>query len=219
MNYQSCLSQREELAAFMCRLYRQKLTTCSGGNLSMRLDDKHVIITPSSLDKACITADQIGLMTIDGENLTPHLKPSIETGMHLLAYKARPDIKAVVHAHPVTATSFAAMDKEININLTGEAFVVILKIAYAPYILMGTEELAQAVASCLKDANVVVMKNHGITTVAPSLLSAFDKLEVLEAAAQMTLNTHIMGGTRPLDQTALQELLDWRNGTLPAKKK
>ncbi len=217
MKYTDCLKEREELAAFMRRLYTQKLTTCSGGNLSMRLDEKHVIITPSSLDKALITADQIGLMTLDGENLTPHLKPSIETGMHLNAYKVRPDIKAVVHAHPVTATSFAAMDEEININLTGEAYVVVLKIAYAPYILMGTEELADSVAEALVDSNVVVMKNHGITTVGPTLLSAFDKLEVLEGAAQMTLNTKIMNSVRPMTKENLEELVHWRNGTLPKK--
>lgn len=217
MTYESCLKEREELAALMRRLYTQKLTTCSGGNLSMRLDEKHIIITPSSLDKALITTDQIGLMTLDGENLTPHLKPSIETGMHINAYKARPDIKAVVHAHPVTATSFAAMDKEININLTGEAYVVILKIAYAPYILMGTEELAKVVADKLKDSNVVIMKNHGITTVGPTLLSAFDKMEVLEGAAQMTLNAQIMNSVRPMSQENLEELLQWRNGTLKKK--
>ena len=217
MTYESCLKEREELAALMRRLYTQKLTTCSGGNLSMRLDEKHIIITPSSLDKALITTDQIGLMTLEGENLTPHLKPSIETGMHINAYKARPDIKAVVHAHPVTATSFAAMDKEININLTGEAYVVILKITYVPYILMGTEELAEVVADKLKDSNVVIMKNHGITTVGPTLLSAFDKMEVLEGAAQMTLNAQIMNSIRPMSQENLEELLQWRNGTLKKK--
>lgn len=212
--YESCIKEREELAAFMRRLYTQKLTTCSGGNLSMRLDDQHVIITPSGLDKALITAEQIGLMTIDGENLTPTLKPSIEAGMHLAAYHMRSDITAIVHAHPVTASSFAAMDKEINIHLTGEAFVVILKVAYAPYVLMGTDGLADAVAKSLQDANVVVMKNHGITTVGPTLLSAFDKLEVLEAAAQMTLNTHIINSTSAMSKENIEELVQWRNGTL-----
>lgn len=214
MNYQSCIKEREELAFFMRRLYQQKLTTCSGGNLSMRLDEKHIIITPSSLDKGVIKAEEIGLMTIDGENLTPHLKPSIESNMHLNAYKARSDIKAIIHAHPVTATSFSAMDREINIALTGEANVVILKVSYAPYILMGTENLSKAVANSLKESNVVIMKNHGVTTVGETLLSAFDKMEVLEAAAQMTLNINIMGGMRALTKEELQELKDWKEGKL-----
>lgn len=211
MKYEECLEQREELAFYMRRLYKQKLTTCSGGNLSARLDDKHIIITPSSLDKGFIKAKQIGLMTIDGENLTPHLKPSIETGMHLSAYRTRDDIKAVIHAHPVTATSFAAMDKKINIHLTGEAFVVLKKVAYAPYILMGTDGLSQAVSEGLKISNIVVMKNHGITTVGNTLLSAFDKMEVLEAAAQMTLNTQIMGNISQLTDKNLDELIEWCN--------
>ncbi len=213
MNYEDCLKEREELASFMRRLYAQKLTTCSGGNLSMRLDEKHVIITPSSLDKGAIVADQIGLMTIDGENLTPHLKPSIETGAHLSVYKVRDDVKAVVHAHPVTATSFSAMDEKINIHLTAEAYVVLMKIHYSSYSLMGSEGLAEIVAESLKENDISVMKNHGITTVGPTLLSAFDKLEVLEAAAQMTLNTKIMGSVSSMSDKNLDELYEWRHGT------
>ncbi len=211
MLYENCLKEREELAGFMRRLYAQKLTTCSGGNLSMKLDDKHIIITPSSLDKGAIVAEQIGLMTIDGENLTPHLKPSIETGAHLSVYQVRSDVNAVVHAHPVNATSFSAMDEKINIHLTAEAYVVLMKIHYSSYSLMGTESLASIVAASLKDHDISVMKNHGITTVGQTLLSAFDKLEVLECAAQMTLNTKIMGSVSAMTKDNLDELYKWRN--------
>lgn len=211
MNYIDCLKQREELAFFMRRLYKQKLTTCSGGNLSMRLDEKHIIITPSSLDKGFIEAENIALITIDGENLTPNLKPSIETGMHIQAYKTREDIKAIVHAHPTTATSFSAMDKKINIHLTGEAYLVLLNISYCPYVLTGTKELSLAVSNSLKESNIVIMKNHGVTTVGDTLLSAFDRMEVLEAAAQMTINTEIMKSFSPMTYENIKELDEWRN--------
>ncbi len=172
----------------------------------MRLDENHILITPSSLDKAIIQADQIGIMSLEGENLTPHLKPSIETGMHLEIYKTRPDVHAIIHAHPVTATSFTAMQREIDITLTAESFVVIKKIAYPPYAIMGSTELAKNVAESLKDCNVAVMKNHGITTVGQTLLSAFDKIEVLENSAIMTLNACITKSYSPLNKKQLDEI-------------
>ncbi len=204
--YESCLEQREELAYFMRRLYTQKLTTTSGGNVSLKLDDKHIIITPSSLDKGRIQADQIGLMTLDGENLTPHLKPSIEAGMHIAIYKARSDISAIVHAHPVTASTFAAMDMKIDITLTAEAYLVLKHVDYSNYALMGTGGLADIVASSLTKADITVMKNHGVTTVGKTLLQAFDKLEVLEGAATMTIHAAILKAASPMTQENLDEI-------------
>jgi len=84
----------------------------------MKLETGHILITPSALDKGRITADQIGMLSEDGENLTPQLKTSIETDMHISVYKARQDVRAVVHAHPVTATSFTAMKSTLLTTLT-----------------------------------------------------------------------------------------------------
>lgn len=214
MTYESIYLARKEVADFIKRLYANGLTTCSGGNLSSRLDEKHVIITPSALDKGTISPDQIVLITIDGENLTPHLKMSIETEMHLEIYCKNPAVKSVVHAHPTTATSFSACNTEINVELTGEAYLVVGPLAYVPYMLMGTKELAEAVAEKTKTANAVIMKNHGITTVGPTMLKAYDRMEVLEAAAQMTINLKIMGELSALTLDAIQELNDWKSGKL-----
>lgn len=214
MNYESTFLARKEVADFIRRLYVNRLTTCSGGNLSSRLDDRHIIITPSALDKGNIQPDQIALLTLDGENLTPHLKMSIETGMHLAIYRSNPAVKSVVHAHPPYATSFTAMDAVIDITLTGEAYLVAGAIAYVPYILMGTDKLAEAVAEKIKTANIVLMKNHGITSVGPTMLKAYDRMEVLEAAAHMTINTRIMNSLSPLTPSAIQELNDWKSGKL-----
>jgi L-fuculose-phosphate aldolase len=204
--YGSCLHDREELAYFMRRLYECGLTTCSGGNLSMRIDDEHVIITPSALDKRRIVAEQIGLMTMAGENLTPRLKASIEAEMHLLVYRARPEVRAIVHAHPVTATSFSAMKTRIDTTLTAEAYAVIGIPALSDYALMGTQGLAEKVAAAVRGADVVIMENHGILAVGPTLLKAFDRLEVLEAAAKMTIITTLMRSASPLTADRIAEL-------------
>jgi L-fuculose-phosphate aldolase len=197
-------SQRKEVAYFMRRLYEQKLTTCSGGNISFKVDEKNVLITPSQLDKARLTAGQIGILSIDGENLTPELKPSMETGMHLSIYKKRPDIKVVIHAHPPFATSFSATNKKINCKLNGEARFVIGEPLYTEYALMGSEKLSEIVSEATLNGNVVLMKNHGVLTVGKTLLEAFDRLEVFEASAKMTLITGLLGERKELSADELK---------------
>lgn len=210
--YDKYLVEREELAYFMRRLYEQGLTTCSGGNLSMKMKSGHILITPSALDKGRITSDQIGMLSPDGDNLTPALKTSIETEMHLSVYSVRQDVFAIVHAHPVTATCFTAMKVRINTALTAEAYAVLGQPAWAEYSLMGTSKLAKIVAEAIKNTDVVLMENHGVLTVGPKILKAFDRLEVLEAAAKMTLYTQLMGSCFPIRGERLEELNRFKSG-------
>ena len=106
--------QKKEVAYFMRRLYKKSLTTSLGGNISMKSDNGIVFITPSGIDKGKIKWNQICVLSESGENLTTECKVSIETAMHLAIYKNRPDIKAIVHAHPPVSSTFTALEKEIN---------------------------------------------------------------------------------------------------------
>ncbi len=196
---------REEIAYFMRRLYDQRLTTTSGGNISLRLGDQ-VFITPSQTDKATITAEEIGVLSISGENQTPHLKPSMESKMHLAIYHLRPDVKAIVHAHPVFATSFCISKKEIKTNLAGETWAVIGIPVKADYRLMGTKELADIVAEASLNGNVVLLENHGVLAVGKSLMQAYDRLEVTEVAAKITFITDLMGERKELSASELKEI-------------
>jgi L-fuculose-phosphate aldolase len=196
---------KKGVALFMKRLYDTGLTTCSGGNISLCAGNK-VYITPSAIDKANIKPCKIGILCLNGINLTKKLKPSIEAEMHLEIYKKRPDIKAIIHAHPPYATSFTAMDKSINFSLIAEARAILGEPGFAPYALMGTPELAKIVSEVSKDTNVILMENHGVLTVGISLLQAFDRIEVLEAAAKMTINTSLMNSEKELDIEKLNEI-------------
>ena len=200
------LSERNDIARFMRRLYRQKLTTTSGGNISMRVGEDVVAITPSALDKARTRADQVGLIRMDGTNLTPRLKPSIETQMHRSIYAARSDVQAIVHAHPVTASAFTATSTPINGRLLAESYAILGEIVMAPYARMGTDRLAQLVAEAAKKSDCILMRNHGVVTLGKSLLQAFDRIEVLEAAAQMTLFARQLDGVQTLSDRQNQEL-------------
>jgi L-fuculose-phosphate aldolase len=198
--------QRKEVAYFMRRLYKQRLTTTSGGNISFRIDESIIAITPASTDKGRLRWKEVGLMKLDGENLTFHLKPSLESEMHLDIYRKSKDIKAIVHAHPPIATTFTASGRKIETNLSAEARVIVGEPAIAPYALMGSKELAKIVSDITCHIPVVLMENHGILAVGSTLLQAFDRLEVLEMAAKMNVFIDLIGDKKPLSRIRIDEL-------------
>ncbi len=202
MNY---TQEKAYTAEIMRRLYARNLTTCSGGNISMRVSQEKILITPSSLDKGTLDGEHIAIVTVDGANLSPDLKTSIETEMHLEIYRNRPDVMAVVHAHPVYASLFTAIDRRIRTDILAEARYLLGEPVFAPYALMGTRGLAESVGAALADTSVKValMENHGVITVGTSLFQAYDRIEVLEAAAKMTLLGELAGGINTLDAAQL----------------
>ncbi len=196
--YSRFIAEREAVAYFMRRLYNKDLTTCSGGNISLRLPGDLVLITPSALDKGELQADQVALMQMDGVNLTPHLPLTIEWEMHLEVLRARPDAQAVVHAHPPYATAFACMDAPLDIGISSEIYLLLDGIAEAPYAPPGTTELARNVGRSMLGKSVCLMRNHGVITVGKTLLKAFDLMEVIENTAKMNFVAQAFGGARPL---------------------
>ena len=205
MKYQK---EMNETAGYMKRLYEKKLTTCSGGSISFRVADDIILITPSALDKGNLKSETIAIVKLNGENLTPELKTSIETEMHLEIYRRRPDIKAIIHAHPLHASLFTATDKKLKTDILDETRIILGEPVMAPYALTGTKELALSVGNAVKNnkTKVVLMENHGVITVGNSLFQAYDRIEVLEAAAQMTLMGELIGGVKTLSSERLTAL-------------
>lgn len=190
----------------MRRLYRRGLTTTSGGNISLRVTDEIIAITSSATDKGMMRWKEVGLMTILGENLTTELKPSIEAAMHLSIYQRKSEITAIIHAHPIFATSFTAMKHTIKTNLTAEAKAICGDPFIVPYALMGTTELAVLAADNIVKSDILLLENHGILTTGANLLEAFDKIEVLENAAKMTLIVEFTGKKKTLDRARIVDI-------------
>ncbi|MDD3118353.1 MAG: class II aldolase/adducin family protein [Victivallales bacterium] len=179
------LAIRREIAGFMRRLYRQRLTTASGGNISVRCGDM-VLITPSGTDKGRLRADQVGMINLDGTPVADSSdRLSMETGLHLAVYRCRPDIAAIVHAHPPLTCAFAAAAIKLETAFLSEPYALLGDVATAEYALMGSPELAAHTAAAAVRANAVLMRNHGALTVGGTLLEAFDRMEVLENAAMV----------------------------------
>ncbi len=202
--YASFAQAREQVAYFMRRLYRQGLTSCSGGNISFRVSDELVLLTPSTLDKGELQADQVVLMTMDGKNISDWLKPTIEYELHLETLRQRQDMRALVHAHPVYATTLACTGISIDTGMTPETLMTIHPMAEVSCHMAGSRELAEATAAALKTCNVAVMKNHGVAAVGPTLLKAFDRLEVTEISAKMTAIARMLGKSPAMPDAVLQ---------------
>ncbi|MDA3810463.1 MAG: class II aldolase/adducin family protein [Spirochaetaceae bacterium] len=200
--------EKKELALFMRRLYEKDLTTCSGGNISMKVSEDTIVITPSSLDKSNLTFHDIAIVTLEGENLTKYLKISIETEMHLSIYRERKDIQAIVHAHPLHGTMFTASEKHLRTDLIAEARLLLGEPVFAPYALMGTEKLAKIAGNSFRNSKtrIVLLENHGVITVGKSLFRAYDRMEVLESAAKMTYMGELLGGVKGLTSERIKEI-------------
>ncbi|MGM0649248.1 MAG: class II aldolase/adducin family protein [Bacteroidota bacterium] len=198
--------EKREVAAIMQRLYQRRLTTCSGGNVSLKSDNGHIFITPSQIDKAAVKEEQIIELDAEGKNLTPGLKASMETAMHLQIYRDRPDVNAVVHAHPLKATAWACSKQELKNNLCGEARYFLGEIVRVPYDLMGSNTLADSVSRCLGNAHAALLNNHGAITTGERLFEAYDRMEVLEYLAELLFAVRQIGAPMFLSDNQLRKL-------------
>lgn len=194
------------VAETMRRLYDRRLTTVSGGNVSMRNAEGYVFITASQSDKSCIDMRKVIVLSPDGENLTPKLKPSMETQMHLNIYKSRPDVLAIVHSHPVYASTFAVAGMAVDSAITGEARYMLGNVGLVEYHLMGSSRLADACAKVMSTTNAAIMVKHGAITVGKTLFEAFDRMEVLENTAHINLNLQTLNCQSRLSEEEVAEI-------------
>lgn len=186
------LQYAQEVAIFMQRLYRQKLTTSLGGNISLKADNT-IFISPSQVDKDSLTAGDIIELDLNGNLLKANHPASMETQMHLSVYRTRSDVKAVIHAHAFWASLFALSDLEPLTDISDEAYYTIKRLATCNYKTMGTSDLATEVGERVKNADVLILQNHGVLTCGASLVEALERLEVVDNMAHYAYlaNPHI----------------------------
>jgi L-fuculose-phosphate aldolase len=181
------------------------------GNISVRLDDERVLVTPTGMSKGMMKTSDLVIVDMNGHKLKGKREVTSEIGMHLLIYRMRPDVNAVVHAHPRTATGFAASGIALNKPLVCEVVIGLGQIPLAPYGTPGTQELAETLEPLIPDFDAILMANHGVVTYGSDLQSAYMKMETVEHFAQITLVTHLLGKQRPLDSSNLEKLIAVRS--------
>jgi L-fuculose-phosphate aldolase len=177
------------------------------GNLSVRLDDERVLVTPTGMSKGMMKASDLVIVDMEGRKLKGRREATSEIGMHLLIYHMRPDINAVVHAHPRTATGFAAAGIALDQPLVCEVVIGLGQIPLAPYGTPGTPELAGTLEPLIPDFDAILMANHGVVTYGCDLQSAYMKMETVEHFAQITLVTRLLGKQQLLAHSDLEKLV------------
>lgn len=217
MDTTNWLHPREELVATMDRIYRYHMTTTSGGNLSILDPDGSIWITPSRVDKGSLRPADIVRVRADGTRDGLH-PPSSEFPFHREIYRRRPDIKAIVHAHPGALVAFSIVRRLPETRVQTHAHALCGKIEYAPYACPGSQELGDKIAEAFaRGADCVMLENHGVVIGGRDLAEAFQRFETLEFVAQTVIRASALGELRtlPADSLAGQAVPDF--GELPAE--
>ena len=199
------LHPREELVATMARIYRHRMTTTSGGNLSIRDADGGIWITPARVDKGGLQAADIVSIRPDGTKTGRH-EPSSEFPFHREIYRRRPDLGAIVHAHPGALVAFSICRRLPDTRVQVLAHAICGRVAYAPYACPGSEQLGRNIAATFADgADCVMLENHGVVIGGRDLKDAFQRFETLEFVAQTLVKAATLGEIRPLPAERLVE--------------
>jgi L-fuculose-phosphate aldolase len=205
------LRLRRDLADFGRMLHAQGLVAATDGNLSVRLDGQRVLITPTGFSKGMMHPEDMIIVDLRGRKLSGIHNPSSEIVMHLTIYRMRPDVGAVVHAHPCTATGFASAGIALDQPLCSEIVITLGSVPLAPYATTGTMELSESLEPFIPYHDAILMANHGVVTYGEDLPRAFMRMEAVEHYAKIVLAARQLGCTRSLDSNELEKLVAVRS--------
>ncbi len=205
------LHPADQLVMIMQRIYEYGMTTTSGGNLSIRDENGDVWITPSGIDKGSLTRSDMILIKASGEQIGMH-RPSVELPLHLEIYKIRPDLKAVLHAHPPTMIAFSLVRRVPNTRLVPDVLKICGDVGVAEYAVPGSDQLGENIARRFQEGfNTVLMENHGCVIGAGDLFSAFAAFETLDFSGRLEIDALKLGQPRSLTQAQLDAYAAPRN--------
>ena len=188
------------------RLYARGYTASNDGNISVRLDDGRLLMTPKSVCKGFMAPEMMCITDLDGKKLAGERDPSSEMQMHLEVYRQRPDAKAVVHAHPPIATGFAVAGIPLDRAVLAEVVTTLGSVPIAEYATPSTKELPEAVRKYVKAHDGMLLANHGALTLGADLFAAYYKMETIEHFAKISLVARMLGGENLLSRKEVDRL-------------
>ena len=191
---------RSDIVEIGRRLYARGYTASNDGNISVRLDEKRLLMTPKNVSKGFMDPAMMCITDLDGRKLAGDRDPSSEMQMHLEVYRQRPDARAVVHAHPPTATGFAVAGIPLDRAVLAEVVTTLGSVPIAEYATPSTAELPEAVRQYVKAHDGMLLANHGALTLGADLFAAYYKMETIEHFAKISLVARILGGERLLSR-------------------
>lgn len=214
---------REQIAQVAREIYTRKLSGATDGNISVRIGNERIATTPSGVHKGRLTADQVMVVNLQGEVIgrpakradgTP-LRPSSELALHLEAYRRRPDVGAVIHAHPPNAIAFTLAGGQLSQTLVSEVVFACGQIATAPYTTPTTNQVPEIIGEYMRCYDVVMMLRHGSVTLGGDLDSALAKLDALEHTAGIYCMVKLLGGATPIADPEVAKLFALAHSQTP----
>lgn len=203
---------KQEICDIGKRIYDRRMVASNDGNISVKISDNEYLCTPTGVSKGFMTPEYI--CKIDGEgnvlHANPGFKPSSEIKMHLRVYQKRPDVKAVVHAHPIFATSFAIAGIPLTKPIMPEAVIALGEVPIAEYGTPSTMEIPDNVEKYLQLYDAVLLESHGALTYSDSLLNAYHKMESVEFYAELLYRSMQLGGPKVFTPEQVERLYEIR---------
>lgn len=201
---------RRQIVATGKQLYLQGLVASKDGNVSVRIKTDKVIITPSNYSLATLSDSHMAHVDLDGNPLDSNRKPSSELPMHLEVYRQRPDVFAVIHAHPPYTTAFTLAGQNFSTPVLPEVLIMFGEIPLAPYATPATQESAEAISELIRSYDIIVLDHHGALTVGKTLKDAYCRMEKLEHVAKTLFIARQLGELKPLSDDALKKIAEFR---------
>jgi L-fuculose-phosphate aldolase len=201
---------RRELVEFGAMLHAQGFVAGTDGNLSVRLDSNRVLITPTGCSKSRMQTRDMVVVDLSGKKMRGAQNASSEVAMHMAIYHTRPEVRAVVHAHPPTATAFACCGMALEDPLCAEVVMALGSIPLAPYAMTGTPELGESLRAHIQHRDAALLANHGAVTCGETLLQAYLRMETVEHFAKIALAARQIGSQQLLDDFQIGKLMEAR---------
>jgi len=204
-------AMRDEICEIGRRIWQREYVAANDGNISVRLNEQEILSTPTGVSKGYLTPDMLVVIDRAGNKLRGNMKPSSELKMHRAFYDARPDIRSVVHAHPIVATGFAVSGLSLDRCTLPEVVITLGSVPLAKYGVPGSDELTQDILDNYIDKyDAFLLANPGVTTIGTSLINAYYKMETVEHFAKISLVARQLGNENVFSPQRAQELIDAR---------
>jgi len=201
---------REDIVQIGKLVFQKGWVAANDGNISLRMDAERILATPTGVSKGMIGVDDLIVVDNQGNKVSGRLERTSEIAMHLKIYEMRPDIRAVVHAHPPVATGFATAGKPLNLGLLPEVVISLGCVPIADYGLPGTAALTEPMLPLIPKYDALLMANHGAVCYGEDVFKAYFRMETMEHFARIQLVAELLGGPKVLPREEVDKLLDSR---------
>ena len=210
MTYQET---RDAICDVCHKMWQQGWVAANDGNVSVRLDENLIMVTPTGVSKSFITPQMLVIADMNGNIIESESgrKYSSEFKMHLKCYKDREDVNAVVHAHPPVATGYAVAGIPLDDYSMIETVIAIGSVPVTPFGTPSTDEVPKAIEPYLPYHDVLLLANHGALTIGADLITAYYRMETLELFAKISLNAKLLGGAKELEKSTIDRLISMRS--------